>query len=258
MCSAGDGPSEIGLRIHHNVYCESAPVLNCQQCGRSSELVQTRGARHTCPFCGAAFAAHGAAAKEDQRVVEDRWTNVARVSNLAEAGFLADDLVVGEIEARVFQTEEFNAMHGSWATMYLIQAPADQARDAAARIRRHLTDDESYAERTAEGFRTADYGEQFDPAMWRPLALVVLAGVASFVLGQRFAAPDGQRRVPRDSLSAAVDAIGRPLMTEPAPGQPRYRLSYDWRHEAWLLEADADGDGRFERRRRFPTAGAGL
>ena len=229
-------------------------MLICPQCGRESELVQTRGARHTCPFCGTAVAAP----RKDRRAAEDRWTNVARVSNLAEAGFLADDLVAGDIEARIFQTEEFNAIRGSWSTMYLIQAPADQAHNAASRIRRHLTDDEPFAERATEHFAASDYNERLDAAMWRPLALVMVAGVASFVLGQRFAAPDGPRRVPRDSLSAAVDAIGRPLMTEPAPGEPRYRLSYDWRGEAWYLDADADGDGRFEARRRFQAAGTGL
>jgi predicted RNA-binding Zn-ribbon protein involved in translation (DUF1610 family) len=235
-----------GMLFHHNVYCEIAPVLICQQCGHSSDPVQTRGARHTCPDCGAALAV-----RAEENRPDDHWTSVARVSNLAEAGFLADDLAAAQIDARLDQSDEFSAVNGRWSTFYLIQVPSEQAHDAATRIRRHLADEESYAERKTDLFMASDYDERLDPAMWRPLALVVLAGVASFVLGQRFAVPEGNRRAPRDSLSAAVDAIGQPLMTEPAPGKPRYRLSFDWRREAWYLDADADGDGRFESRRRF-------
>lgn len=181
---------------------------------------------------------------------------MARVSNLAEAGFLADDLSSGEIDARVYQSDEFNATGGAWATAYLIQVPDEQAGDAAARIRRHLQDDENYLDRIAGPMPTSAE-LPFDPITWRPLAIVVLASMASFVLGQRFATLEGQRRVPqRESLSAAVDAIGRPLLTEPLPGQPRYRLFYDWRREAWQLDADRDGDGRYDHRRQFQATGA--
>jgi hypothetical protein len=83
---------------------------------------------------------------------------------------------------------------------------------------------------------------------------VVLAGMASFVLGQRFAA-DRDSKPPRNSLSGAVSAIGRPLATEPAAGLPRHRLYFHPRDGAWYLETDADGDDRFEARQRFHAAG---
>ena len=87
------------------------------------------------------------------------------------------------------------------------------------------------------------------------MALVILAGMASFVLGQRFAADQAAPKPPRDSLSSAVTAIGRPLVTEPAAGLPRHRLYYHWREQAWYLDTDADADGRFESRQRFHAAG---
>ena len=96
-----------------------------------------------------------------------------------------------------------------------------------------------------------------DPALWRPVALVMLAGMASFVLGQKLATDREPPRPPRDSLSRAVSALGRPLVTEPAPGEPRHRLYCQPRQQTWYLETDADGDGQFESQRRFQAAGAG-
>ena len=39
-------------------------------------------------------------------------------------------------------------------------------------------------------------------------------------------------------------------------GQPRYRLSFDRRREAWYLDADQDGDGRYDTRQQFQVSGA--
>lgn len=239
--------------IYHTARCEIAPVFKCQHCGRSSESVQSATARLTCPYCGK----EGSASPKKHPPSDGCWKNVARVANLAEAGFLADDLIASNIDARIYQSDEFRAIDGNWAATYLIQVPTEQAHTAAARIRRHMFDDEGPSDFDAG--QLSDAGDlSIGPATWRPMALVVLAGMASFVLGQRFAAIDGQRRPPaRDSLSVAVDAIGRPLMTDPVPGKPRYRLSFDWRHDTWKLDADRNGDGHFDERRLFRTAEVG-
>ena len=110
--------------------------------------------------------------------------------------------------------------------------------------------------RRCERRRVDDERPAVDPLLWRPVALVILAGVASFVLGQRFAAdrdPPDRRAI---RCPDAVTAIGRPLVTEPAPGLPRHRLYYHWREQAWYLETDANADGRFEARQRFHAAGS--
>jgi hypothetical protein len=98
--------------------------------------------------------------------------------------------------------------------------------------------------------------QSIDPLFWRPVALVVLAGMTSFVLGQRLSDQNAEKRPASDSLSSAVGAIGRPLSTAPTPNQPRFRLSFDRRRESWLLEADRDGDGQFDIRQRFQASGA--
>ena len=215
----------------------------CPECDRPTDTAEAYGGA-TCPHCGT-------------RLVRDepvRWINVARVTNLAEAGFLVDELLGEGIDARIYQSEDFSALTDRWLVSYLIQSPPDDASLAADHIRRHLAEMEAYPEPAATGPWTEER-TAFDPLLWRPVALVVLAGMASFVLGQRFAA-DRDSKPPRNSLSGAVSAIGRPLVTEPAAGQPRHRLYYHWRDEAWYLDTDADGDGRFEARQRFHAAGS--
>jgi hypothetical protein len=181
---------------------------------------------------------------------------VARVTNLAEAGFLTDELVGLGIDARIHQLEEFGALTDRWETVYLIRVPSDSVRDAAARIRQHLVDDAEEADAAVMGFRFSADSEAIDPLLWRPVALVVLAGVASFMLGQRFSAQNDERRPPRGSLSTAIGAVGRPFVTESAPGQSRYRLSLDGRRQAWLLESDVDGNGIYDSRQQFPAHAA--
>jgi hypothetical protein len=84
-----------------------------------------------------------------------------------------------------------------------------------------------------------------------------LAGVASFVLGQRFAENAPRPDPPtRGSLPITVESIGRPFYTEPAPGHARHRLRYRHRHQTWYLETDVDGDGRFEFYQTFRTDGS--
>lgn len=217
----------------------------CPECARPTKERSLRGSRSVCPHCGSPL-------ERDQPA---RWINVARVANLAEAGFLVDELSGEGIEARIYQSEDFSALTDRWQVSYLIQSPPSAAPSAAAHIRRHLAEMESYSD-PASGGEWDNERPTADPLLWRPVALVVLAGVASFVLGQRFGADRDPPKPPRNSLSSAISAIGRPLMTEPAPGQPRHRLYYHWRDQAWYLDTDADSDGRFEGRQRFHAAGA--
>jgi hypothetical protein len=94
-----------------------------------------------------------------------------------------------------------------------------------------------------------------DPLFWRPVALIVLTSIASFVVGQRLSGQNGDRPVASNSLPATANQIGRPFVTEPVAGKPRYRLSFDSRQQAWLLETDRDNDGRYDARQRFHTTG---
>lgn len=218
----------------------------CPQCAESIDGRPGNRSPRTCPFCGAELPSNLASS----------WVDVARVSNLAEAGFLTDELTGQGIDARVFQADEFSGLSGGWATAYLIRAPSSMAQQAAAQIRRHLADDSAEDDAVAPRFGFANESGPVDPTYWRPVAIIVLAGVASFVLGRHSAVPEAPRRESQDSLSAVVDAIGQPLVTESPPGQPRHRLFYDRRSRTWNLDTDRDGDGQFDSRRQFHASGA--
>jgi len=219
----------------------------CPECGRPLAVHDVRGSELGCPACRATLPGEAS----------DRWTNVARVTSLAEAGFLADELAGEGIDARIYQADEFSALSDRWNAHYLIQTAPGDAQAAAARIRRHLA--EMDAGRSSTGGQLwDDQRATVDPIFWRPVVLMVLAGVVSFVVGQRFAAErDAARQPPQGTLSGAVNAIGRPLVTEPAAGLPRHRLYYSGRQQSWYLDTDANGDGRYESRQRFHATGAG-
>jgi hypothetical protein len=219
----------------------------CPHCFRPMEPESVAGNRHVCPHCGAA------ASTGSHRP----WIDVARVANLAEAGFLTDELVGRDMDARIHQMEEFSAVTDRWATMYFIRVPSEQAPAAAAWIRQQLADDADMDGASESGeFHFSTIEESVDPAFWRPVVLVVLAGVASFVLGQHFSDQQGRRLPGGNSLASAVDRIGRPLLTEPVPGQPRHRLVFDRRRESWILDTDRDADGHFESRQQFQVSDA--
>jgi hypothetical protein len=224
-----------------------ASSYNCPQCDREVRAAEARQAEYVCCFCGG----------ELVREQAGSWTNVARVSNLAEAGFLVDELAGDGINARIYQSEDFNAVTDRWNVSYLIQSSPREAPAVAERIQQHLADVDSRRAESDPAKVNDDGYPGVDPDFWRPIAIVVLAGMASFALGQRFGHDRGELRpLPRNSLAEAVGSIGRPLVTEPAAGLPRHRLTYQSRDRSWLLETDADGDGIYEQQDRFKSSGA--
>jgi hypothetical protein len=218
---------------------------HCNYCGFTSDS-NTSAASATCTKCGRAL--------PDDSSAQRQWVDVARLTNLAEAGFLSDELIGIDIDARVHQSEDFSELHGGRKTHYLIRVPAEFAQEAAAQIRPYIVDAETEQKtNNGDGF-DSDVG-QFDSANWRPVALVVLAGVASFVLGRQTAVPRVEPRPAQESLPAAAGAIGRPFLTEAPAGAPRHRLSFDGSRRIWRLDTDANGDGVFDVQRQFNAAG---
>src|SRR6476661_11224074 len=149
-------------------------AILCPNCATSYDASRSHGARRTCPCCGGAI--------NEQDLV--RWTNVARVANLAEAGFLTDELVGMGIDARIHQLDDFNAVSDRWTSLYLIQVPSENAEEAAAQIQRHR-DDDVRNQGDIDSHPGPLSSQLMDPLFWRPVALIVLTSIASFVIGQQ-------------------------------------------------------------------------
>jgi hypothetical protein len=222
-----------------------ATAIVCPNCTTSYDAVGQSGPRRTCPNCGGAL-------KEQDSVP---WTNVARVANLAEAGFLTDELIGQGIEARIHQLDDFNALNDRWTSLYLIQVPSELAEEAAAQIVRHRNDDlRNQGDDQSQPLSLST--QIMDPQFWRPVALIVLTGIASFVIGQRLSGQNAGRPMASNSLPSTANRIGRPFVTEPVAGKPRYRLSFDAQQQAWTLDTDRDNDGHYDSRQQFHATGA--
>jgi hypothetical protein len=221
----------------------------CPNCAATITDTRLATEGETCPRCGAA------SPQED----EPRWINVARVTNLAEAGYLTDELVGLGIDAQIHQMNEFSAITDRWDAQYLIRVPADAAGDAATRIREHLTDEAADYDQRPSAFRLMGGDQPMDPLLWRPVALVILAGVSSFVLGQRFSdmqEAKADRRPSRNSFAMAIEAIDRPFVTKSSGHEPQHRLQFDRRRQSWVLDTDGDGDGQYDSRQMYHESGA--
>jgi hypothetical protein len=184
------------------------------------------------------------------------WTDIARIANLAEAGFLADELSGLGMEARIQQVDDFNAASDRWSAKYLIQVPAEHAANAAEHLRQYLFEEDPAPRAILDAFRIPAGRGTNELISWRVMLLAALAGVVGFAYGQQFAPQKSPKRVQPDGLLAAADAIGRAFITEPVANQPQYRLSFDRRGKEWTLSADRDHDGVFEQTQRFPAVAA--
>ena len=194
------------------------------------------------------------------------WLPVARLADLAEAGFMANLLADNGVPSRIRQYDDFSALDGGWASIYVLQVRDEDARKAVDSIQRELANapqepleqGETTDEATDEATETveADTAEA-TPLAWHAVAWVLVAGG---IVWAGYGGPGGRvparRAEERPTLLKAIERIGVPLSSESPPGRPRYRLSFDDVTDQFQLDEDRDGDGRYERRRRYHNRGA--
>jgi hypothetical protein len=223
-----------------------AAIVKCPRCGKSiHEPASAVPAAGDAPEFGD---------RPECGDLSPEWVNVARVVNLAEAGFLSDDLGGLGIDARVVQTDEFSGIGGHWTTSYMIQVPPAAARSAAAQIRRYVENDAPDRKLGVERYDVGNAAPIPDFAAWRPVVIFVLAGVVCFVAGRHTGLPQPRLRPPEEQPAAAMEANGGPLFSEPAPGEPRHRLMFDSQLGQWILDTDLNLDGSYEHRQFFQKA----
>jgi hypothetical protein len=176
--------------------------------------------------------------------------SVVRTINLTEAGFLANELEAGGFHSQIRQHDSFSAVDGTWNSLFLVQVPADEAQASADHLRSFLAEAEF-----SGPIAVADDGDDGVPRgpVWRPLALIVVAGVAVLLIGQKMRELRARQHEPsRAGLLHVLEQIDRPFVSvDPGKGPGRFRLMYSRRTQHWRLQEDPDGDGRYDREWTF-------
>jgi len=185
------------------------------------------------------------------------WIDVARVANLAEAGFIVDELIGLGFQAGVRQIDEFSAANDRWSAQYLIRVPEEFAAEAADHIGQYLSEEPvgrtTMLQRLRESVQSTPQEQSYS---WRPVVVIMLVGVTSFLLGHQYSEQTATRQPSSTDLSATIAKVGRPFVSKPAANQPEYQLSFDQRRQMWTLRAVRDDDGVFESAQHFTAAGA--
>ncbi len=210
-------------------------MITCQEC-RNEFWPSQHGDAIRCPRCWAEVKAESP---------QGMWTAVARTTNLAEAGYLTNDLVANGHEARIEQHDSFSAIDGNWQSIFLVQVPTSSAEAATERVRLSLAEEDHPTDAEAIQFES----EHEPTVIWRPLALMAVAGVAIFFVGYRMRelrAPQPQPG-PTPTLLRTLEKINRPMLTERRPGERGYRIRFEPGPRRWHLEEDIDGDGSYDR-----------
>jgi hypothetical protein len=216
-------------------------MMYCPQCCGAMPEPQSSSGERLCPQCTAAD-------DGDSR----HWANAARVANLAEAGYLVSKLESEGIEARLVETNSFDALGGAWGNLYLLQVAKNQIDEA--RLLLHSEAAEADTEEPYWRERGAEDAVEPDPlVVWRPVALMALAGMATLWYG---ASQWAAQRPPQPvgnitDLAAAMDDVGQPFVVLDAQGNLVHRLTYQSRQQSWKLESDYNGDGKVDRLRRY-------
>lgn len=218
---------------------------NCNELTASAEL-----ALGMCPRCREQ--------SPENSLPSTHWQSVAQVANLAEAGYLTSCLVAEGIEARLHESESFSALAGNWSRSYLVQVAA-QSADSARTILSAEAREFELDEPECDAFGEPIDAEPLHLVLWRPIALMAVAGLATLWLSQRL--PDPRPRIAPHrnaaELAAAVEAAGKPFVVQGENGQVQHRLQYQAADRTWCLDSDTDGDGKLDRHQQFALETAG-
>ena len=213
-------------------------MLLCHHCRHEFEFSEP-SATAICPEC-----------RSEVRVPRPaERVSVVRTASLAEAGYLANELEAGGFESHVQQHDSFSAVDGSWSTLFLIQVPAEQAQQAADLLRSHLAETE-----LAEPIDPVNDIAERGAVIWRPLALMIVAGATVLLIGHKMRELRVRQLEPpsRARLLSVLEQIDRPFVSVNQGNAPnRFRLIFSRPGQVWRLQEDRDGDGRYDREWRF-------
>lgn len=229
-------------------------MTRCPVCSR-----RVTDSTATCPHCAAAIAIPSDAektAQSDGNESEDTQA-IARFRNAAEAGFFLDELTRRlPITAEIAPRENFDAIHASWSTDFVLLVPRESAQ-AAAECLRELV--EQSAEEKEEEDAAAPTSRNMSVPLNRvmlPLSILIGVGAVAFWLFEQFDRPGGAlaggaRRVQAPLPKLMQEMRASPgSWVQPIPGTTgTRRVTFDRGTRTIIWEEDRDGDGKYEARR---------
>lgn len=182
-------------------------------------------------------------ANDSNNANTEGWVDVARVQQLADAGYLASRLSSEGIDCEVHREDGFDAVHGGYVTNFTLRVEPAQASASREVLRQ-----ESLAYEIEERDRGREPG-RWDTLGWRSLALATMTGAACFWVGQRLT--EAQHAHRRNSLAEFVAAVDRPFVAK-GPGEQVNVLLADPINRCWRIETDLNGDGAADLRCSIP------
>ena len=180
------------------------------------------------------------------------WVPIARMANLAEAGYMADYLSQQEIATDIAQENNFNAAAGAWLSSFIVRV--SQA-DAESTRRLLTTGEYGEEDQLADDWqRMAGSGAGVFPwATIKWLLFVLLA------VGLAYLAIDRQRQQPGQGQEGEADSFEEFMNQQPGPWVHhdhhgvRSELYFNSEQKSMMLEQDRDGDGVSDYYRTFQT-----
>lgn len=225
----------------------------CPDCGQLVSVHEDH-----CPTCRPAnderfpvpALAESVAADDDNS--EERTVAIARFHNGAEAGYFADELAHElNLETQVLAREQFDALHASWSTDYVLLVPesdAERAAQALQQLVKNTDDDEADHDGLLDSENTT---RTASGPIWVPLILTLAAGSLAYwgveKVEQRPRPPalvNRDRRPPPD-LMRTLGKLPGPWVQKEGPLTRELQIHPE--SNTATLREDRDGDGRFER-----------
>lgn len=214
----------------------------CQNCGIT---IPKDDQRSLCQTCEAAANPSGA----------DDWIAIAKMANLAEAGFLSELLKSKGIPARLDQRDDFSAVDGGWHTLFTLRVPPDYHSQALSLLRDEVA--EYHAEEEAHDRWDAEPATILDVLRrLRGIPIVAIVLLLGMVALSAYAAGRASKHLPREraiplALWEALTESDQPHFAVWPDGKLQRRLQFDKNKKALILDVDEDADGRFDTRREF-------
>ncbi len=185
--------------------------------------------------------------------LELNWQPIARVRNLAEAGFLADLLAADDIDSLVRETQDFDAVHAIWRQWFTVYVN-EVAQSRAVEIARQEAE-AAHADLACAA--DEDWPNDSLPRPWKSASLIVLAATLGWLGATTHISRHGVDEARRDDvLWRMLMDCDSPLVSDHPPGERRMRLT-PRPPDVLIWELDADGDGRFDKRRELHRPAGG-